>query len=586
MDVTVSRQGSDDAEDGAADSSRGSHLPTNLKENPAVNINVVYQRRRVNPESLALRLGPELVRDLDALIVPGNMEMPSFAVRKTLQERYNIDRRHIYDYFHSRGLRVVKEDKNGNPVLPKEAGPAPLPHLRPLRQAPPRSLPRSIATDTKSNVSKPRGLTKAKPGRPRKHPIAKAPTPPSEPISSSTTAEYRPPSPTYYTVNPLVLQDPPPVLSGEDYAAFNFVINPLDESFSLTRAIGDITYSYRHKPVFDRMFELNRHPLTFASDQSVPSNEETSPRSASDRGLLLPHVDALSSHERQAIYRSLSESIGPASGIQESEGTYRKHMENRTKLYFEGLLSAPFQYPQTTTNLHRTSTFVTNEFRFWLSSTEVLRRNMTHALPKDKHELKPDAIGQCTVSYGDKNCAIPDNFLGQTLDDLFPSSSQDSIARLDIMDSPVIRARAPDYATRHFAHPEEGSFGHGGEAVNPPKVPAFSPTSDSTTSAPLARLATELPQSHIEFQGVNDFPDPVGPSIPAVEIEGHPKSEHPSSPFVRGLRNTRKSQAHVRMRLTPCTPFGAQVRERDRVRARSITSRGSRRRTTSAAGNI
>lgn len=80
----------------------------------------VHQRRRVNPESLALRLGPDLVRDLDALITPGNTEMPSFAVRKELQERYNIDRRHIYDYFHSRGLRVVKEDKHGNPMAVKD----------------------------------------------------------------------------------------------------------------------------------------------------------------------------------------------------------------------------------------------------------------------------------------------------------------------------------------------------------------------------------------------------------------------------------------------------------------------------------
>ncbi|KIO06863.1 hypothetical protein M404DRAFT_137806 [Pisolithus tinctorius Marx 270] len=37
--------------------------------------------------------------------------MPSFAVRKVLQERYNADRRHIYDYFHSRGLRVVRKEK-------------------------------------------------------------------------------------------------------------------------------------------------------------------------------------------------------------------------------------------------------------------------------------------------------------------------------------------------------------------------------------------------------------------------------------------------------------------------------------------
>lgn len=72
---------------------------------------IAQARRRVNPDSLAVRLGPDLVRDMEALIVPGNIEMPSFAVRKELQERYNVDRRHIYDYFHSRGLRVVKEEK-------------------------------------------------------------------------------------------------------------------------------------------------------------------------------------------------------------------------------------------------------------------------------------------------------------------------------------------------------------------------------------------------------------------------------------------------------------------------------------------
>ena len=69
-------------------------------------------RRRVNPENLALRLAPDLVRDMEALILPGNVEMPSFAVRFELQKRYNVDRRHIYDYFHSRGLRVLRESKS------------------------------------------------------------------------------------------------------------------------------------------------------------------------------------------------------------------------------------------------------------------------------------------------------------------------------------------------------------------------------------------------------------------------------------------------------------------------------------------
>jgi hypothetical protein len=85
--------------------------------------------RRVNPQRLAVRLGPYLVAEMEALIVPG-AKMPTFSVRKDFQERYQVDRRHIYDYFHSRGahwvipivkyfllyagLRVAKEDKHTN----------------------------------------------------------------------------------------------------------------------------------------------------------------------------------------------------------------------------------------------------------------------------------------------------------------------------------------------------------------------------------------------------------------------------------------------------------------------------------------
>jgi hypothetical protein len=66
------------------------------------------ERRRVNPEALATRLGPEVVAALDALIPAGSSEMPSFQARKSVQERYKIDRRHIYDYFHAKGLRVER----------------------------------------------------------------------------------------------------------------------------------------------------------------------------------------------------------------------------------------------------------------------------------------------------------------------------------------------------------------------------------------------------------------------------------------------------------------------------------------------
>lgn len=69
-------------------------------------------RRRVNPDSLANRLGPELVKELGALLRPGVTEMPSFTARQAIQKKYNIDRRHIYDWYHTKGLRVSTKEKD------------------------------------------------------------------------------------------------------------------------------------------------------------------------------------------------------------------------------------------------------------------------------------------------------------------------------------------------------------------------------------------------------------------------------------------------------------------------------------------
>lgn len=75
------------------------------------------QRRRVNPESLAARLGPELVAEMEKHIIPGSIEMPPFSIRRDIQIKFGIDRRHIYDFFHSRGLRCLNEKAMRNSYL-------------------------------------------------------------------------------------------------------------------------------------------------------------------------------------------------------------------------------------------------------------------------------------------------------------------------------------------------------------------------------------------------------------------------------------------------------------------------------------
>jgi len=84
---------------------------------PQHRIDLGPQRRRVNPESLAARLGPELVAEMEKHIIPGSIEMPPFSIRRDIQIKFGIDRRHIYDFFHSRGLRCLNEKAMRNSYL-------------------------------------------------------------------------------------------------------------------------------------------------------------------------------------------------------------------------------------------------------------------------------------------------------------------------------------------------------------------------------------------------------------------------------------------------------------------------------------
>ena len=72
-------------------------IPDDLDHRPTEGASTAVgnEKRRGNPESLAFRLAPGLACDMEALIFPGNVEMPSFAVRSELQKRYNVDRRHL-----------------------------------------------------------------------------------------------------------------------------------------------------------------------------------------------------------------------------------------------------------------------------------------------------------------------------------------------------------------------------------------------------------------------------------------------------------------------------------------------------------
>jgi hypothetical protein len=449
---------------------------------------------------------------------------------------------------------------------------------------------------------KPRGVTKAKPGRPKKNPPPKI-----VPITCETNeftdtnapvSEDSPPgavpTPTYIVVNPLLSHAPlPAMVEADDNCS---VVNPLDESFSARRAIGDIAYAYRHKLVFERMQELTGQPVKLAlTDDRSSSWNETSPCSASAKGLLLPHAKPLTRDEREAIYKTTSDSLGPAHGIQECQGTYRKYMQARAKLYFEGLLSVPYHHSQqparSNTLSDRKPPLGSNEFRHWLSETRFLKRDGTNSPrlhPSHRNvdvARQQDIDGVTDKQY--KQISIPHWI--QTLDELFPTPGDGDDT---ITDSPVVHTRG---VTRMSAHVRgvAGEWSAGGRLL-------FSVTSTpSLPILPITSVAETQQTGHAPLHGLSGFPgtQEIKTRMPVAEMNSH--SQWPEHvPYVvhsgRGAtlsmsdaqRRSRNMSNNALSRLPSHSPRKPQIRDLDRIWTRPVTSRDARRRTPSAAGVI
>ncbi|RPD82139.1 hypothetical protein L226DRAFT_564747 [Lentinus tigrinus ALCF2SS1-7] len=242
-------------------------------------------RRRVNPESLAVRLGPELVAELESFVKPGIVEMPSFAIRQEIQARYNVDRRHIYDWFHSKGLRVTKEDKRATVELKTDA-------MRLNR----RVVRRRVVPGPP--------LAKARP-RPRK--LMPEPELQPEPVLVAPISPVLPP-----VVLPLA--------------------KTVDEDVPRPRPWTSIPASQVIGQVSSTM-QVQRPP---------PGNSRTFSDPQIDTVIPLYGDVELDQSQRLTYYGTLSRVLGPAAGVQECIGTYGAYMAKQTEIYYEQLLPGDF----------------------------------------------------------------------------------------------------------------------------------------------------------------------------------------------------------------------------------------------------
>lgn len=298
---------------------------------------------------------------------------------------------------------------------------------------------------------------------------------------------------------------------------------------------------------------------------------------ASTNTVFFTHARPLSSTERQAIYEALSDSLGPPCGIEECVGTYRRHMQDRSRLYYES--AHPVDIPLLPADLNRTPTPETNDFRFWLSSGEIL--GSEHVYPtRVKHDIQKMVMKQCEDRLSHECCVLigSDQPFMQTLDDLFPTPPTDT---RHVMESPVIRSGQFAVALPFYTlvpEVERKLPGEDGQMVE-----------DRISNILGFTSATNQQNANIRLKAME------AESVQSVPMSLPPYANDHSNALSnasRGISSTSRCHARRKGRLdrteTRFATFNrcrSPLRERHGMQTRSTTSRGeSRRRATASAG--
>ncbi|KAJ7150327.1 hypothetical protein C8R46DRAFT_1124636 [Mycena filopes] len=306
---------------------------------------------------------------MDAFIVPG-AKMPTFAIRQQLVKKYGVDRRHLYDYFHSRGLRVSKEDKHQNLSNRMSRKPAASRKPKASRVIPPEDMDVDSPTLLDSPAFDPTPASPiANQDEADSLTIPDSDTEPDQaPVvfkskatkKRRTTGSSRQSTDTHKSVSP-----PPPSLRSKDVSSdssdcsdsedsrspsFDFT-DTLTESSSFASFDESLNMLAMGYPVSDDKLRETFGPDFIPFPPASPEDPlfglaeshlavpETYNHSASDT--LIP-LDNFSEKDRNEFYNLVNAGIGPARGFEECAGTYKAHMD---RLYSNRFYPLPHLQP-------------------------------------------------------------------------------------------------------------------------------------------------------------------------------------------------------------------------------------------------
>ena len=232
----------------------------------------------------------------------------------------------------------------------------------------------------------------------------------------------------------------------------------LDEEFSLTRTICNIPCSYSAQDFFDPV----PRPHDPQKGNSDCATHFTPYSTVCDGNLFPPLGYPLSRTERLAMYKFLDSNIRPACGIEESVGSYKSYMKERSRRYYERLFKLPgmIDTPREDGS-HRLASIAQDpvDFKKWLlcipskNSSNVSR---SEDLPTDEKgsllpctpPRKPGKTSRDSWAEQSFRFAFspPVYKNEQTLDTLFPQlSPPNTLTGLNMtMGSPVARSRVAE----------------------------------------------------------------------------------------------------------------------------------------------
>jgi hypothetical protein len=235
----------------------------------------------------------------------------------------------------------------------------------------------------------------------------------------------------------------------------NYFVFDINDHVTQVRTADEIS-THASTPVFEKMVKQeNIRPRLY-----YPSPVNSSFLAPLQGATMRTDRQFMSQEERISFYDFIDSVLGPASGVQESVGTYKAYMAEQSRLYFERILPGSHDHmrkvqaqtyvrSQTISQPQVQPSADSVDFRKWLVSDGSANSSLDDQRSSAPHyfldgTLVPEVCSEknrsSTSSLLERVPYGAEDIIAYTLDDLFPDAKENSLNEDNALVSPVVRS--------------------------------------------------------------------------------------------------------------------------------------------------